>query len=135
MATQRHCPGARSARRRAIVIPSQAAPVKETTMWFRTTIRSQHPRRSMSSVQPSLRRHPTRLRVELLEDRCTPSATVTLAPNDDSPLVGERITWTATATDVGANPVYRFSAAPHGGAFHVVRDFSPPNSFAWTPMQ
>src|SRR5262249_17248829 len=25
--------------------------------------------------------------------------------------------------------------APHGGAFHVVRDFSPANTFAWTPMQ
>src|SRR5262249_36994042 len=45
------------------------------------------------------------------------------------------ITWTATATDVGAAPVYQFSAAPHGGAFHVVRDFSPTNTFAWTPMQ
>src|SRR5262249_28442871 len=29
----------------------------------------------------------------------------------------------------------QFSAAPHGGAFHVLRDFSPANAFAWTPMQ
>ena len=35
----------------------------------------------------------------------------------------------------GPTPVYQFSAAPHGGAFHVVRDFSPANAFAWTPMQ
>src|SRR5262245_15557829 len=88
-------------------------------MWFRSPLPSRT----------------ARLRVEFLEDRCTPSATVTLAPSDDSPLVGERVTWTATAADCGATPVYQFSAAPHGGAFHVVRDFSPTNSFAWTPMQ
>src|SRR4029450_9996835 len=46
-----------------------------------------------------------------------------------------RVTWTASATDVGAAPIYQFSAAPHGGAFHVVRDFSPANTFTWTPMQ
>jgi hypothetical protein len=61
---------------------------------------------------------------------------VSLAPNEAAPqLVGERITWTATATDCGAAPVYQFSAAPQGGDFHVVRDFSPTNTFAWTPMQ
>jgi hypothetical protein len=64
-----------------------------------------------------------------------PSGTVTLAPSDDSAQVGERITWTATATDVGAAPVYQFSAASHGGSPHVVRDFSPANTFVWTPMQ
>src|SRR5262245_40290385 len=88
-------------------------------MWFRSPLPSRT----------------ARLRVEFLEDRCTPSATVTLAPSDDSLLVGERVTWTATATDVGAAPVYQFSAAPHGGTFHVLRDFSPTNSFTWTPMQ
>src|SRR5262249_62406129 len=30
---------------------------------------------------------------------------------------------------------YQFSVAPHGGAFRVVRDFSPTNTFAWAPMQ
>src|SRR5439155_6906875 len=30
---------------------------------------------------------------------------------------------------------YQFSVAPHGDAFRVVRDFSPTNAFAWTPMQ
>jgi hypothetical protein len=61
---------------------------------------------------------------------------VALTPNEPAPqLVGERITWTATATECGATPVYQFSAAPHGGAFHVLRDFSPANAFAWTPMQ
>jgi hypothetical protein len=61
---------------------------------------------------------------------------VSLAPSEAAPqLVGERITWTASAADCGAVPVYQFSAAPHGGAFHVVRDFSPASAFAWTPMQ
>jgi hypothetical protein len=50
-------------------------------------------------------------------------------------MVGERVTWNATAADVGAAPVYQFSAAGHGGAFRVLRDFSPASSFAWTPMQ
>jgi hypothetical protein len=37
--------------------------------------------------------------------------------------------------DCGAAPVYQFSAASHGGAFHVLRDFSPANAFTWTAMQ
>src|SRR5215213_3158156 len=82
------------------------------------------------------RRPARRLVLEALDDRALPSGTVTLAPSAPAPqLVGDRVTWTATATDVGAAPVYQFSAAPHGGAFHVVRDFSPANAFAWTPMQ
>jgi hypothetical protein len=71
-----------------------------------------------------------------LEDRSLPSGTVSLAPNELAPqLVGEAITWTATATGVGTTPVYQFSVAPHGGTFQMVRDFSPASSFAWTPMQ
>jgi hypothetical protein len=93
-------------------------------MWFRT------PPRSRRATQG----HAARLWVEALEDRSLPSGLVTLASNDDIPLVGERITWTATATDVGATPVYQFSVAPHDGASRIVRDFSPTNSFAWTPM-
>src|SRR5262245_65466975 len=55
------------------------------------------------------RRSPTRrLRLEPLDDRALPSS-VTLAPSEPAPqLVGERVTWTATAVDVGANPVYQF---------------------------
>jgi hypothetical protein len=63
------------------------------------------------------------------------AAAATLAPSNDSPLVGDRVTWTATAVEVGANPVYQFSTAPHGGTFHVARDFSPASAFTWTPMQ
>ena len=93
--------------------------------------------KSRPSVRRSARR-PTapRLQIESLEDRCLPSCMVSLAPSEAAPqLVGERITWTATATDCGAAPVYQFSVAPHAGAFRVVRDFSPTNAFAWTPMQ
>lgn len=61
---------------------------------------------------------------------------VLLTPSEAAPqLVGEPIAWTATATDCGATPVYQFSAALHGGAFHVVRDFSPNDTFTWTAMQ
>ncbi len=77
-----------------------------------------------------------RLVLEQLEDRSLPSCMVSLAPNEAAPqLVGEAITWTATAADCGTTPVYQFSAAPDGGAFHVIRDFSPTNTLTWTPMQ
>jgi len=72
---------------------------------------------------------------EALENRSLLSGFVTLATSDPDLLVGEHVTWTATATDVGASPVYQFSAALHGGDFQIVRDFSPVNTFAWTPMQ
>ena len=102
-------------------------------MWFRSPNHARSACRPRSSVEQSPRRRTAQLGVEALEDRSLPSCTVTLAPSDDSPLVGERVTWTATAADCGAAPVYQFSAAPHGGAFRVVRDFSPANMFAWTP--
>src|SRR5436309_1176465 len=99
---------------------------------------------SPSSSQTRTRRRPlsrkrtaeSRLAFELLEDRTVPSGMVSLAANKAAPqLVGEGITWTATATDCGAAPVYQFSVAPHAGAYRVVRDFSPANAFAWTPMR
>jgi hypothetical protein len=105
-------------------------------MWFRSLLKSLKSRSSVAPVRRFPRRPTTtRLWIESLEDRSLPSCTVTLAPSDNSPLVGERVSWTATAADVGASAVYQFSTAPHGGAFHVVRDFSPTNSFTWTPMQ
>ena len=104
-------------------------------MSFRSTVHSKRPRRPLSWVRPAAGRHAARPWLEALEYRCLLSGTATLTPNDDSVLVGERVTWTATAADVGASPVYQFSAAPHGGAFHVVRDFSPASAFTWTPMQ
>src|SRR5437773_6226569 len=109
-------------------------------MWFSSilnslSVRSQHTRtrRRLSPRQrPALRR----LSLEALEDRTVPSGMVSLAPNEAAPQrVGERITWTAAASDCGTAPVYQFSVAPHAGAFRVVRDFSPANAFAWTPMQ
>ena len=102
-------------------------------MWFRDFLKSPKPR-SRTSDRRSTGRRVATLRVEALEDRSLPSGTVTLAVDDDSILAGELVTWTATAAGVGAAPVYQFSAAPHGGAFHVLRDFSPANSFTWTPM-
>jgi Arylsulfotransferase (ASST) len=62
--------------------------------------------------------------------------TISLVPSKASPPpVGEQITWTATATNCGQTPVYQFSVGPVGGPLHLVRDFSPANSFAWTAMQ
>src|SRR5262249_16643862 len=109
-------------------------PRRRRLMFFTPLFRSRTPRPSDPPLRLSSRWNHTRLWVEALEDRSLPSGLVTLASNDDTPLVGERITWTATATDVGATPVYQFSVAPHGGASRILRDFSPTNSFAWTPM-
>src|SRR6266516_1047332 len=109
-------------------------------MWFSSILNSLSP----SSLPTRTRRRPSprkrlagrRLTLEALEDRSLPSCMVSLTPSEVAPqLVGERITWTATATDCGATPIYQFSVAPDGGAFRVVRDFSPANAFAWTPMQ
>src|SRR5437762_10664465 len=108
-------------------------------MWLSSILNS----RSPSSPYTRTRRRPSprqrlagrRLTLEALEDRTVPSCMVSLAPNEAAPqLVGEGITWTATATDCGATPVYQFGVTPHAGAFRVVRDFSPANAFAWTPM-
>src|SRR5262249_20118925 len=106
-------------------------------MWFRSLLDALNAGPSVAPGRRSPRRRsPLQLRVEVLEDRSVPSCSVSLAPSAAAPqLVGERVIWTATAVDVGAAPVYQFSAAPHGGAFRVVRDFSPTNTFAWTPMQ
>jgi pimeloyl-ACP methyl ester carboxylesterase len=61
---------------------------------------------------------------------------VSLAPSEASPgLVGQPITWTATATNSGEAPVYQFDVGPTGGPLHVVRDFSSSNSFTWAPVQ
>src|SRR5438270_7486694 len=109
-------------------------------MWLSSILNSVSP----SSPDTRTRRRPSprkrlaarRLTVETLEDRTVPSCMVSLAPSEAAPqLVGERITWTATATECGTAPVYQFSVAPHGDTFQVVRDFSPTDSFAWTPMQ
>jgi arylsulfate sulfotransferase len=104
-------------------------------MSFRSLLKSLKSRSSVPGVRQPARRPTSRLWVEALEDRSLLSGFVTLVPSDDDLVVGERVTWTATATDVGAAPVFQFSAAPHGGDFQVVRDFSPANTFAWTPMQ
>ncbi len=85
------------------------------------------------------RRLPTpraRLWLEALEDRCLLSRGISLTPSEPAPqLVGEPITWTATASDLGANPVYRFRVGPEKGPMRMVRDFSLTNSFSWTPME
>jgi hypothetical protein len=65
-----------------------------------------------------------------------PLTIASLVPGSPGPqLVGDSITWTATAINWQTAPVYQFSVGPSGGLFQVVRDFSPSNSFAWVPMQ
>jgi hypothetical protein len=58
------------------------------------------------------------------------------APGPGSPrLVGEQVVWTATPSNCAKDLVYQFSLRPRGDAFRVVRDFSPHNTFSWSPMQ
>jgi arylsulfate sulfotransferase len=69
--------------------------------------------------------------------RSPTGCTVSLQPSAPPPqLVGDRITWTATAANCGAAPVYQFGVASRGHhRFAMVRDFSLDNSFAWAPLQ
>jgi hypothetical protein len=89
--------------------------------------------RRRSAFHAAMRRPPV---LEALEDRMLPSCTLSLVPSEPAPqLVGERILWTATASDCGKDLVYQFRVGPAGGPFHLVRDFSLDNAFTWTPMQ
>jgi hypothetical protein len=64
------------------------------------------------------------------------SGSVTLVPDQPaSPQVGNQITWTATATNSGAQPVFQFSVGPAGGSLQMMQDFSHTNTFTWVPMQ
>ena len=99
-------------------------------------------RKVRSSLAPSQRerkhrRRPTALRLtlEALEDRSLPSCMVSLSPSEAAPqLVGERITWTATAADCGATPVSTSSASrPRAASSGWCAISSPTNAFAWTP--
>src|SRR5262245_41992715 len=103
-------------------------------MWFRSLSNSLKSQPSVAAVRWPFRRPTTRPRVEALEDRSLMSCIASLAANEDSPLVGDRVALTATAEGCGAAPVYQFSVAPQGGEPQIVRDFSPSNSLAWTPM-
>ena len=69
-----------------------------------------------------------------LEDRCLLSVSLS-GSGPPAPLVGAQVVWTATASGHGTSPVYQFSVGPTGSPSHVVRDFSPNNSFIWNPMQ
>src|SRR5438046_1286629 len=69
-----------------------------------------------------------------LEDRCLLSVSLS-GSEPPVPLVGLPVTWTATASGHGQTPIYQFRVGSTGGPFHVVRDFSPSNTFTWNPMQ
>ncbi len=64
-----------------------------------------------------------------------PQGSASLVPNLPSgQQVGVTVTWSALATGVNT-PLYRFSVAPAGGSYRILQDFSPSNTFTWTPMQ
>jgi hypothetical protein len=61
---------------------------------------------------------------------------VEVTPSEPAPqLVGEPVVWTAAVAEAQPGLVYQFSVGEEGGPMHVVRDYSPSNSFSWTPMQ
>src|SRR5689334_17620726 len=94
------------------------------------------PFRKRVEVGRTLARHPRRYRAQCkpLEDRCL--LTVSLTENGPPvPLVGSPVTWTATSSGHGTNPIYQFSVGAMGGALQTLRAFSTSNSFTWNPMQ
>jgi hypothetical protein len=62
---------------------------------------------------------------------------VELTPSSPSPQpVGTTVTWTAEASDTEPGILdYQFSVLTPTAGFIVVRDFSPSNSFEWTPSE
>jgi hypothetical protein len=61
---------------------------------------------------------------------------VELTPSAPVPqFVGAPVVWTAAVADAQPGLVYQFSVGAEGGPMHVVRDYSPSNSFSFTPMQ
>src|SRR5205809_64480 len=85
-------------------------------MWLSSILNSLRPSspHTRTRHRPSPRQRPAahRLILEALEDRSLPSCMVSLAPSKAAPqLVGEGISWTATATDCGTTAVYQFSVA------------------------
>jgi hypothetical protein len=61
---------------------------------------------------------------------------VEVTPSEPVPqLVGAPVVWTAAVADAQPGLVYQFSVGEEGGPMHVVRDYSPSNTFSWTPMQ
>jgi hypothetical protein len=95
---------------------------------------------SVRSTNRCPRRRPAvprvRPRLEVLEGRCLLSGGISLTPSEAAPqLVGEPITWAATVPDASPGLVHQFSVGSPGGPFQMVRDFSPDDSFTWTPMQ
>ena len=96
-------------------------------MLFRSLLKYLNPRPSVAGHRRSFHRKTSRLRFESMEDRSLLSGIVSLAPSDLDLLVGERVTWTATA-DVGATPVYQFCAAPQKLYFSIRRTYSSSES-------
>src|SRR5262245_9071954 len=90
--------------------------------------------RMTSRHRPSRRPTSYRPLCTPLEARCLLSGSLTGNGGSASP-VGAPVVWTAKASGHGATPVYQFRVGPVGGEAHVVRDFSPSNSFTWDPLQ
>lgn len=109
-------------------------------MWLRSILESANAPSASTSRRSTKRRRQRRcsvdgLRLEALEGRCLLNG-LSLMPNEPAPqLVGQPITWTATASDLGANTVYQFRVGFEHGPSQMVRDFSFSNTFTWTPMK
>ena len=91
-------------------------------------------KRSQAAHAPARRRRSYQPSCGLLENRRLLAVSLTLM-GPTVPVVGSPATWIATADDQGSTPVYQFSIEPAGGAYQMVQDFSPSQSFTWNPLQ
>ncbi len=96
---------------------------------------------TLSSTRAAARRTPNRLHRWRHRPLCTPledRSLLSISLTDIAPagqFVGSPVSWTATSSDIGSVPVYRFSVGLAGGALQVVQDYSAIDSFTWNPMQ
>jgi hypothetical protein len=62
---------------------------------------------------------------------CMPGVRLSASPPSPQP-PNTPITWTAVAIG-GTAPEFRFWVQPQGGPFTLAQDYSPSNTFTWTP--
>jgi arylsulfate sulfotransferase len=69
----------------------------------------------------------------LMNAQTPPSVTIQSSLPTGQP-VGTPVLWVASLSNGGSNPLFQFSIQDPSGAWRVIRDYSPVNTFPWTTL-